>query len=188
MITRYRIGSTDAGSGSARPVDHGLVAWSFDPVLAVVSSALTGGTVYLTKLQIHASVVITKIYWNVATAGVTPTAGQNEVGLYDSAGTRLAVTNVDSVIGSTGLKTTTITSQTLAANGFCWVAMVFNAVTIPAISRGSAAVNSAVLNVGLSAATARYATGSTAQTSLVASVTPSSFALSVLPLWVAVGV
>ena len=173
--------------GEVHPVNHGVAAWAYDPIAVVNSTVLTGGTVYLVKLHVSYDVSVTKVYWHVATAGVTATAGQNFVGLYDSSGTRLATTNVDADITSTGLKTTTIASQSLQAGSFVWAAFVFNAGTIPALGRTSGLAGvGGLVNLGLSAASYRFATNGTGQTSLPASRTPGSNAQGI-PLWAAIG-
>lgn len=160
--------------GSVQPANHGVAGWAFDPTLAINNSLLTNGTVYLTKIHVSTPVTVTKLYWWVTTIGATATAGQNWVGLYNAAGTRLATTGVDADITTTGLKTTTITGQALVP-GFYWVAMVFNAGTAPTIARatGSAGLTTA-LNMGLTAAQFRYAINGTAQTTLPATITPAS--------------
>lgn len=178
-----------ANTGGNSPAAHGISAWSYDPVGAVNSSIPTLGTVYLTKIVNPPADTITKIYWHVNVVGVTATAGQNFVGLYDSSGTRLATTGVDADVTATaGLRTTTISGQLLTPGAFYWVGMVFNAATGPTLARavsGSPGVLSA--HVGLTAATYRFATSSTSQTSLPTSITPSSNAAANFQLWVAVG-
>lgn len=180
-----------AGSlaGHPSPSNHNVVAWSYDPSLSTNSSLLTNGTVYLSALYIPRTVSVTKIYWWVSTIGATPTASQNFVGLYDSAGNRLATTNVDSDITSSTLKTTTISSQSLTAGSFYWVGMVFNAATAPTISRGTGNSGASTgANLGLATATLRYATNGTGQTSLPTSITPASnTASSFAGPWVAIG-
>lgn len=167
--------SSVGAMGQVQPVNQGVAGWTYDPALALNSSLLTNGTVYLSKVHISEDVTATKLYWWVATAGVTPTAGQNEVGLYSSAGVKLASANVDGDVSSTGLKTTTITGQNLTAGSFYWVAMVFNAATAPAVSRatGNAGLATAV-NLGLTASTYRFATNGTGATALASSITPGS--------------
>lgn len=162
------------GSGFI-PARHNLIAWTYDPALCTNSSLLTNGTVYLAKLHVGAATACTKIYWWVAAAGATPTANQNQVGIYNSAGTLLTSTVVDADISSTGLKTTTIASQTLTASSFYWVGMVFNAATAPTLARmaGLSGLSTAV-NVGLTAASYRFAINGTGQTALPASITPAS--------------
>jgi hypothetical protein len=172
------VSATAGGMGEASPPTHNLISWSFDPALATNSSILTNGTVYLTKMNVSAAVACTKIYWWVAVAGVTATAGQNFVGLYSSAGTLLASANVDADVTSAGLKTTTISSQSLSAGTFVWVAMVSNAATAPTMARMAGLTGlSAAVNVGLTASAYRFAINGTALTSLPASITPASNAV-----------
>jgi hypothetical protein len=173
------VGSFNASgfaNGQASPAAHGLVSWAFDPTLNTNSTTLTGGTVYLTKLHITTSTNVTKLYWHMATAGVTPTAGQNFGGLYSSAGTRLVAADADATVaGSTGLVTLTLSSTAVTAGTFVWGAVVFNAGTVPTLARGPGLTGvGTVVNAGLTAATYRYATAGTGQTSLPASITPSS--------------
>jgi hypothetical protein len=166
---------TSNALGEVTPSTNALIAWTHDPVLAYNSTLLTNGTVYLSAVYAQRAVSVTKLHWWVTTAGATPTAGQNEVGLYNSSGTRLAATNVDADISSTGMKSTTITSQALTAGSFYWVAMVFNAATAPTVARSTAATQlSSAVNLNLTAATFRFATNGTSQTALPSSITPSS--------------
>ena len=181
---------TAAGAfGQTLPVNQGVAAWSYDPSAATNASLLTNGTVYLTKVHISEDVTATKLYWWISTAGATPTAGQNEVGIYSSAGTKLQSTNVDADISSTGLKTTTITSQALTAGSFYWIAMVFNASTAPTVARATGNTGTATAaNLGLTAATFRYATNGTGATALASSITPASNTAGAFAgPWVAVG-
>lgn len=175
--------------GAQQPVNHAFSAWTYDMVTAVNGSLLTNGTVYLSKVHIPDEVSVTSLYWWVTAVGVTPTAGQNQVGLYNSAGTLLASANVDADISSTGLKTTTIASQGLTAGSFYWVAMVFNAATAPTVARatGQGGLASAV-NAGLTAAGYRFATNGVGQTALPGSITPgSNTAAGFAGPWAAVG-
>lgn len=154
------------------PVDHGFKAWSGDPSLATATTTTnTGGTVYLSSLFIRGPMTITKLYWINNTGGSGATAGQNEVGIYSSAGTRLASVNVDSMLGS-GMQTATISSTSLTAGQY-WVAAVFNASGMPGLARTNASLfgNN---NANLTTATMRYATNATGQTTLPASITPAS--------------
>lgn len=177
-----------AGAGAHTPVTQGLASWAYDPALCAATLATTNGTVYLVKLMVSADVTVTKIYWHVATVAVTPTASQSEVGLFSSAGTKLASTNVDADVLSVGTKTTTITGQALTAGSFVWVGMVFNAATPVGIARLTAVTGVATLsNIGLATAATRFATNGTGATALPSSVTPgSNTQLSSCP-WAAIG-
>ena len=176
--------------GEATPDAHNLVAWTYDPITAVNSIELTGGTIYLAKLHIPRTTAVTKLYWWMAVAGASPVARQNFGGLYDSAGTRLATADADATVTATaGLQTLTLSSTTLTANTFVWAALVFNATTRPTVMYGSGATGaSSVCNVGLEAATYRFATNGTSQTTLPSTRTPASNSASLLAgPWMAVG-
>jgi Hyaluronidase protein (HylP) len=173
--------------GIVTPANHGLTAWAYDPALALNSSVLTSGTVYLIKVHVSLGVSVTKLYWHVAVVAVTPTSSQNFVGLYDSTGARLATIDVTADVTATGIKATTIPSTGLTTGAFYWVALVTNAVTPPAISRTTGLAGAGgLVNVGLSVAAYRFATNGTSQTSLPVSITPGS-ASQGLPLWMAIG-
>lgn len=174
-------------TSSDQPQDHALISWTFDPEQVQSGTLLTGGTVYLSKVYVRNRATLANVYWWVTTAGATPTAGQNEVGLYDSTGARVASANVDADISSTGLKTTAM-SATLTP-GWYWVGMVFNASTVPTIGRGTSTTGvGTASNVGLATASLRFATNATAQTSLPATVTPASnVAAGFAGPWAAIG-
>jgi hypothetical protein len=168
---------------------HGLTAWCYDPALAVNSTELTNGVLYLVRLNIPANVNVTKIYWWIGNTGSGPVAGQNLVGLYSSSGTLLASANVDSAISSAGLKTTTIASQSLAVGSFCWVGLLFNASVPPTLTRASGwtGVDTAA-NVGLTASTLRFAKNGSTRTALPSPLVPSiNTGTDFAGPWVAIG-
>jgi hypothetical protein len=175
-------------TGMVQPADHGLISWSGDPTVQNTNSVVTAGTVYLTKVYARVPATLNNIYWWVGAAAVTPTAGQNEVGLYASSGALVVSANVDSVITSTGLKTTSVTATAIPA-GWYWVAFVFNAATAPGLTRGNSGAGiTTAMNIGQTASTLRYATNGTAQTVLPATITPSSNAATGFAgPWVAIG-
>ena len=175
--------------GEHLPASHGIAAWAYDPALAVNSTELSNGVLYLVRVNIAAPVTVTRLYWWVGNQGSSPTAGRNEVGLYASNGTLLAATNVDSAITSTGLKTTVIPGQALAASAFYWVGLVFNAAVPPTLTRASGwtGVGQAA-NLGLTAATYRFAVNGSGRTALPASITPAANTTpDIAGPWVAVG-
>lgn len=173
-------------SAEYQPDDHNLAAWAYQPPLATGSTVLTGGTVTLSGLKIRKDATINNIYWQIQTIASTVTAGQNFIGIYSSAGTRLVTVNIDAAITSTGLKTTPTGALALTA-GMYWVAWVTNASTPPALARGGALAGFAdTANVGLTAATMRFATNVAGQTSLPASITPASN-VAAISYWSAIG-
>lgn len=178
-------------AGEPSPVNpHALLAWTYDPSMATTGALLTNGTIYLSALYPAVSTNVTKLYYHISTAGAAPVAGQNFVGLYNAAGTRLQTTNVDAGVTTTGLQTVTITSQAVTAGSMYWVAMVFNAGTAPTIVRGTGVTGVGnMVNIGLSAASFRFATNATTQTSLPVSITPASNVTATFAgPWAAMGV
>lgn len=153
------------------PQDHGLEAWSHDPYYPASSVIAVNGRIYAVKMPIRRAVTIDTLWWSVATAGATPTAGQNWVGLYSSAGARLAQTGVDGDISSTGGKATAITAQALTA-GFVWQLFLFNAATAPTLVRGSSFESAPNLNLPTNGL--RAAVVASGQTALPASFDPAT--------------
>jgi len=175
--------------GQSTPSAHGIAAWAYDPALAVNSTQLTAGTLYLVRVNIAANVTATKIYWWVANTGSGATTNGNWVGLYNSSGVLLTSANVDSGFSSATLKTTTVTGTALAAGSFYWVGLLFNASVTPTLTRGSGwtGVDTAA-NIGLSAAQYRFAKNGTGLTTLPSSLTPgSNVGSDIAGPWVAVG-
>lgn len=169
--------------GMATPRDHGLVAWAYDPANVVGGQPTTNGTIYLMSVYVARPITVSSILWYVHTpVGATPTAGQNEVGLYNSTGARLASANVDSAITTQGLKTTPVTPQTLSPGRY-WVGFVFNAATPPSLGRGGD-INATLVNAGQAASAYRAATNGTG-TVLPVSVTPGSNVAYTRALWCA---
>ena len=157
--------------GTPTPQQHNAIAFNVDPGSALQGSGtLTGGTVYLAAVYGPKWTTTSTIHWGVSTVGATPTANENWVGLFNSAGTLLASTDVDSNITSTGHVATTITTQTLSP-GLYWVGWVFNAATVPKLYAGNNAAAATLVN-GTSperAAIMRAGTNGTIQTALSAS-------------------
>ena len=177
------------GAEPSRIAPHGLAAWCYDPALAVNSTEMSNGVLYLVRVDLYAAVNVTKIYWWIGNNGSSPVAGQNLVGLYSSTGVLLASTNVDSSVSSAGLKTTTITSQSLTAGSFYWVGLLFNASVPPTLTRGSGWTGvEAAANVGLTAANLRFAKNGSGRTALPSPLVPEINAgTDFAGPWVAIG-
>lgn len=157
-----------------QPGDHGFETWSHDPYYPASSVIAVNGRIYAIKLPIRRQCTIDTLWWSVATAGATPTADQNWVGLYSSSGTRLQQTNVDAAISSTGGKPTGITAQGLtpSVDPFVWQLFLFNAATPPTLVRGSSFETTPNLN--LPTAGLRAAVVASGQTALPASFNPAT--------------
>jgi|ERR1700754_98320 len=169
------------------PQDHGLMYWQFDPATNMVGSTITSGTVSMSKLWIRRAMTVTNLAVSVATVGVTLTAGQNFLGLYDATGTRLGVTADQTASwGTTGYKQAALTVPVAVAAGPYWVAVLSNAATTPAFARGSALVAS-IANPNLTATDGRFTTGPAAQTTMPANIVMASRTLSGNTIWTALG-
>lgn len=166
--------------------DHDLITWQFDPASNMVGTALTSGTVNMSKLWIRQSVTITNVCVSISTVGAALVAGQNFGGLYDSTGTRLGVTaDQTAAWGTAGFKEMALTVPQAVAPGAYYVAIVSNAGTTPSFCRGSA-ITASVPNAKLTATNGRFTTGPAAQTTLPASIVMASRTLTANALWVAV--
>lgn len=175
--------------GEDTPGVHGLAAWCYAPALAVNSTTLTNGTLYLVRMNIVAAVSVTKVHWWVGNSGSSPSSNQNQVGIYASDGTLLTSAIVDAAISSAGPKSTTVASTPLTAGQFYWVALLFNASVPPTLTRASGWTGvEAAANLGLTPATYMYATNGTGRSALPASITPgSNTGTDIAGPWAAVG-
>lgn len=171
------------------PSDHGFLAWGYDPTLAFSSTITVSGTVYLAQVVLRYAATITKASFSIATAASGVTANQNFLGLYDSTGTRQAVTAtgvLDTVLTSTGAQVVNFASSFSAPAGSYWIALVNNATT--PVTLGRATSFQSTPNANLTAAAFRWAINGTAQTSLPATITPASnSSTNNITFWSAVG-
>lgn len=152
-------------TGIASPQDLNLKAWAFDPAMAVATSTVLGsnGLVHVVKLRTDVKISVTNIEYSIITAGATLTASQNIMGLYDANKNLLGSTADQSGIWTaTGWKQTALVGGPYTINpGYFYVAWYANGTTRPAFLRSN---SSAVVNGGLAAANARWATADTART------------------------
>jgi hypothetical protein len=153
-----------------QPSDHGFESWTHDPYAAASSVIAVNGRAYACKLMTRRAFTLSSLWWSIATAGVTPTAGQNEVGIYDPSGTRLASANVDADISSSGTKETALAAALTAP--FVWAAFLFNAATAPTMVRGSSFEGTPSVNLGATAR--RAAVIASGLTALPASFDPAT--------------
>lgn len=169
------------------PADQNLIAWSMDPFNNSVAQVLTSGLLEMVRVHIPEDTTVTNIILGITTAGSGLTAGQNFAGLYDSAGTRLGVSaDQTAAWGTSGVKTTALTAPVAVSAGFYDVAFVSNGTTPPQMPRGSSlGIGADLVNVGLTAATARLTTAGAAVTALPASVVMASRTLAARSWWVA---
>ena len=175
------------GSQMTHPQDHGLTHWTFSPATNMVGSTITSGTVSMSKLWVRQPVTIAQVGVGVTAAGVALVAGQNFLGLYDSAGNRLGVTADQSVPWATlGYKQAALGAPVPLTAGYYYVAVLTNAGTSPSFARGSA-LTSSIANANLTATDGAYTTGPVGQTTLPVSITMASRTLTGNTLWVTMG-
>ncbi len=163
----------DGAGSNPRPEDHGLASWAFDPVAAGLATQTTSGSIYLVRLPIRRAATVGTIWFGIGTAASGITSGQALAGLVGPTGTVLASASIATQIAATGVQSVTVTSQALA-QGYCWVAFLVVASTMPFFAHATPAANATgLMNVNLSAAAYRYAINGTSQTAL-----PGSFTLA----------
>jgi len=165
---------------SETPALSGLLTWTGDPALAQINLTPVAAIIHLTKVYIPNSITATNLHCHVRTAGNNYTNAQ--LGIYNSAGTFLKATAVQSSagtngFGSTGFRTIALTAtQALTGGTFVWVAV--HAGTNGATAFVLSATNiGTAQNVGLTAANYRSAhqTGSAASDlATIGNLTPAS--------------
>jgi hypothetical protein len=158
-----------------------LLAWSWDPGLNGTNATGTiaiGGTLYLIAFPLLSPVTLNKIWWFNTAAAVTPTSGQSQAGIYNSAGTLVAsataAATATTMVGTNGVNVA-LSSPYAAAAGTYWVGMVFQAATEPTILR-TAGNNGGIANLGITSAS-QYrvcVNGTGITTALPGSITTSS--------------
>lgn len=145
---RYNFDATDAG----------FLAWNYDIALGTGSFALPGtGLTYVMKVQVPVACTVTNIVVYLSVIGVTLTAGQSFVALYDGSKNKLS-TSADQAAtfaGTTGFKSIPLSVAQAISPGSYFVVVWANGSTMPSFR---AAFSSASANTNLSAANSRWAT------------------------------
>lgn len=169
------------------PPDHGLLGWNFPPYLAVSSAlAPATGTVYVMKVPVPPGQTITNVIIGINAVGTNLTSGQNFAGLLSSSKALLAATADQT--SNWGTNTGPIimalaSTQSSGSAGYVYVAVVTvfgGGGTGPTLYRAGGNIN----NVGLTNATAVFATGGTGQTSIPSNVTTTLYTSA--SIWAAV--
>lgn len=160
--------------GEFTPQDHGFESWTHDLYYPASSVIAVNGRVYVVKLMLRRAVTLASVWWSVATAGATPTAGQNQIGIYDPDGDLLNSAVVDDDISSSGGKETTLAAPLTST--YVWAGFLFNASTAPTLVRGSSFESAPNLNT--TAATRRAAVVASGATTLPASFDPATLSTS----------
>jgi pectate lyase-like protein len=171
-------------TGIPGPTDQGLKGWTYDPAsLGSGGTVLTSQRIQYVRIVIPAAATITGVAIHVI---AIPTSASNTFfGLYDSTGTRVAVTiDVTASVGSTGTKQLTFAATYSAAPGIYYVGFVQTATTPMSLGR-SGLGSSLAYNIGITVAPFRYNSGATGQTTLPGSVTLSTVTASNDAYWAA---
>lgn len=178
--------STMAQSGF-NPNDLGYKVWNYQNYQTSISAstALVSGTVNMIrmpKLAQAESITTVAVHCGIIASGLT--LNQCFAGVYNLAGTRLAITaDISTLFGTIGTKNLTLTSTVNAALGDdLFLALLFNGTTPPGISC-CASLSTTAANGLLTAANALFADGPAAQTSLPASITMASRTPSAFARW-----
>ena len=147
-------------------------------------------------MNVRASRSITNVVVYLGTLGSSLTTGQCFAGLYAGTtagaytagqliGTSADQTAIWNTGGATGVKTIALAGGPfMVPAGFVWVALLFNGTTGPSFGKAQNFAT-ATANAGTAAATARWATNGTGQTSLPGPITPSSNGLAQVTYWAA---
>ena len=165
--------------------DYGLLAYNYDPCTIGSGQALgASGTLYVMKLRTPIPLSVTNVHAHVQTAGATLTAGQNFAALYDGSKALLGQSADQSTAWtSTGFKTMALTGGAKSVPaGYFYIALWSNGTTRPAFGRAGSV---AAINLGLTAANARWASANTGQTT-TAPATLGTFTAQTQSYWAGV--
>jgi hypothetical protein len=167
------------------PVDHGLLAWTYEIDAAGSGFQLIAGTVYLSKIPIRTALTATYLWFSTTAAG-TGTSTGSYVGLYNSGGTLLTgSSDLGAGITAANHQVTLTTPQALSAGTFVWASIVTNQATAQPAVRSTYTYSGAITqNLNLTAANYRIAVNGVSQTSLPGTITPASNTnTGANPLW-----
>lgn len=148
--------ATSAGRTDLQPSDHGLLAWSFDPVLAgAAGGVLANGFIFLAKLKAAALTTITNVELFTGGNGAGLVAGQNFCGIYQG-GVLLGATADQSAnwLAFGVQKMPIVGGPITVAPGAFYVATLANGTTVPTLMRVSGA---ALVNYNVTGAGSRFA-------------------------------
>lgn len=175
-----------ANSGNiAKPSSSGWQSWLYDPEAAVTGVIVATGVVYLHRFVVTQGFLASNIIATVTTQGSTLTASQSFVGLYNSSGTRIAISADQSVAWTTtGAKTMALTTPVWLVPGTYYIGLVSVGTTPPTFASAGGFQNA--YNAGLTGAALRHGSQLTGQTTLPASVTLSSSVSTAVNTWAAI--
>jgi len=155
--------------------DTGVLAWTYDPAETAGTTSPASGTIQLARINVRAAISVTNVTVICAAGGTTLTAGQNFVGLFNSAGNQVGISADQSAAwASGGTKTAALVGGPFTlAPGIYYVAILSVGVVAPTFFR--------LQNVSAVIANARLGTGGTWRSSTNgagATALPGSFVYS----------
>lgn len=150
---------------------QGMIAETFQPHPGLANRSATDGTIFFVLLGLRAGDVIANVHLVVGAAGTGAGSTLAKVGLYNTSGTRLAVSaDLGNAWESTGMKTHALSAAyTVTADGGYYVAAIAkNSTTVPSFRGGSSGAINDLAAVGSGSIAAGTQAG---QTDLPASAT-----------------
>lgn len=155
-----------------------LLGWAYDPAHADQGVLLSAGALYTVKVTLPTSATISKLWIVIATAGDTLTTAQNFLALYDSGGTRRAVTaDQTTAFGSAAILGASVASPYAASAGTYYIGILSNGSTPPTLMSSTLINKSSksIANANVTAANGyRFGFTGSGQTSTPASITVAS--------------
>lgn len=132
--------------GGTQPADNGLLAWTAATDSCTATLGPTAGTLYLMKIWMPAD-TYTDLWTFLTSGGAGYAAGENWIGIYDTAGNLVASTNdITSLLGSTGAVRAPLAAQYVnPTDGQMYVGLLLNATTMPSLPRSNL---NQLMNVG----------------------------------------
>jgi hypothetical protein len=160
-----------AEGGGLEPEDHGLLAWTMDPMTALGTATISAAQVlHVMKLRTRRPITVTNVVLVVTAAGVALTANRCYAALYDAAGNLLSITADQSVAWvSPGVKVMPLAAPQAIPAGNFYVGLMYAGTTSPTLPRGSN-VNTATVNMNTTGLAQRSATVGAALTTPPASI------------------
>lgn len=142
--------------------DHGFLAWTYDPIVALNNSQPTAGVVFYQRVEVATAGTITNVVLYVVTAGSG--LANCFAGLLNSSGVLLSATADQSTPwGSTGTKVMALSAPQAVAAGTYYVAFLVGSGTRPAFARSA---GTGVVNANLSAPSLRFGSIGTGLTAI----------------------
>lgn len=190
--TSHVVVDSTGGVSTRLPVAPATVAgykgWTYDSACVASSVAVTAGRLNLSRIVIDSPGTINTVYVAVATAGVSPTAGQCAAVVYDATGTEIGITgDIGTLLTSAALVGMSLTAGITGSVGqIVYAGLLWNGGTGPVLFRAGSNAASNGVGSGLSA-NQRFGRANGTFTAPPSSIAPASLLTADGPMWMAVG-